>query len=47
MPLPIPDEQLQRIQPILNALLADLRQRTQTLTPDIDLALQYHPEAGS
>jgi len=47
MPRPIPAEQLERIQPILDALLADLRQRTQTLTPDVDLPLQYQPEAGS
>ncbi len=47
MPLPIPDEQLQRIQPVVDKLLADLRQRTKTLTPEIDLPLQYQPEAGS
>lgn len=47
MPPPIPNEQLQRIQPVVDALLADLRLRTQTLTPEVDLALQYQPEAAS
>jgi hypothetical protein len=31
----------------VDALLADLRQRTQTLGAEIDLPLEYQPEAGS
>ena len=47
MPRSIPTDQLERIQPVLDALLADLRLRTATLTPEVDLAVQYQPEAGS
>lgn len=44
MPSPIPADQLQRIQPVVDALLADLRLRTQALTPDVELSVHYDPE---
>ena len=46
MPNPeIPADQLQRIQPIVEPLLADLRARTCDLTGQSELALVYHPDA--
>lgn len=46
MTAPIPPEQLQRIQPVLDAVLTQLRQQTERLTPLIGLAVEYHPEAA-
>jgi hypothetical protein len=40
----IPNDQLERILPIVEALLADLRQRAQALPPECDLALTYDPQ---
>lgn len=45
MPKPdIPPDQLDRIQPIAEALLADLRRLTADLSSGSDLALVYHPD---
>ena len=41
----IPTEQLERIQPIVEPLLRDLRRRTQDLSPQSDSALVYAVEA--
>ena len=41
----IPPEQLQRIEPIVEPLLADLRSRALKLTPQSDPALVYEPDA--
>lgn len=44
MPTPdIPPDQLDRILPIVEPLLADLRRLAQELSPGSDLALVYHP----
>jgi hypothetical protein len=43
---PIPSQQLERIQPVVDALLAVLRERTQALTADIALPMEFDPEAG-
>lgn len=40
----IPPDQLDRILPIVEPLLADLRGLTQDLPPGSDLALVYHPD---
>jgi hypothetical protein len=46
MPNPdIPPDQLARIQPTVETLLADLRRLTQDLPPGCDLALGYDPDA--
>jgi hypothetical protein len=45
--LDIPSEQIERLQPVVDALLADLRKNTHELTPDIDLALAYRLEPGA
>lgn len=44
----IPQDQLDRIEPILETLLADLRRLTQNLPAETDSALVYQlePEAG-
>jgi len=47
MPAPIPNDQRERIQPVVDALLAELRQRTQALTAETDLPLEFQPEAGA
>ncbi|HYL38096.1 MAG TPA: hypothetical protein VEV17_19420 [Bryobacteraceae bacterium] len=39
----IPCEQVERLQPVVEALLEDLRRYTQALAPQIDLALAYQP----
>lgn len=45
MPTPdIPPDQLDRIQPIVEPLLADLRRLAHDLPPGADLALVYHPD---
>jgi hypothetical protein len=47
MPNPdIPAEQLQRIQPVVEPLLADLRDRARELTPQSELALIYQLDAS-
>jgi len=46
MPSAIPDEQRQKIEPILDTLLEQLHERTQALTGETDLALQFEPELG-
>jgi len=43
---PIPDDQRQRVQPIVDALLEQLRQRTQALTSEIGFPFDFHPEAA-
>jgi len=40
----IPPEQLERIQPLVDQLLAPLRRQTLQLPSDADSALDYHPE---
>jgi len=46
MPKPdIPPDQIDRILPIVEPLLADLRRLTHDLPPDFDLAVVYHPDA--
>ena len=46
MPNPdIPADQLQRIQPIVEPLLADIRARASDLTGQSELALVYHVDA--
>ena len=42
----IPGQQLERIQPVVDALLAALRKRTEALTADIALPMEFDPEAG-
>jgi len=42
----IPGPQLERIQPVVDALLAALRERTQALTAAIGLPMEFDPEAG-
>ena len=41
----IPKDQLERIEPIVDAVLAELRQRTRDLGPEADSALVYQLEA--
>jgi hypothetical protein len=43
--LDMPTEQLERLQPIVEPLLGDLRRRTQDLSPHSDSALVYAVEA--
>lgn len=43
----IPPDQLQRAEAVTEAVLMQLRLQTQQLTPEIDLATEYHPEGGS
>lgn len=46
MPNPdIPADQLQRIQPIVEPLLADIRARADDFNGQSELALVYHPDA--
>jgi len=40
----IPPDQLERIRPVLDALLEQLRQHTQILTAEAVLPLRYEPE---
>lgn len=46
MPPPISDDQRQRVQPIVDALLEQLRQRTQALTAETGFPFEFDPEAG-
>ena len=41
----IPPDQIDRILPVVEALLADLRRLTQDLPPQADPALVYQPDA--
>ena len=41
----IPKDQLERIEPIVDAVLAELRLRTRELPPDAGSALEYRLEA--
>ncbi len=41
----IPKDQLERIEPIVDSLLADLRRRTLSLPPEAEPALTYDPRA--
>ncbi len=41
----IPKDQLERIEPIVDALLADLRRRTLSLPPEAEPALTYELQA--
>jgi hypothetical protein len=43
--LDIPPDQMDRILPVLEALLADLRRLTQDLPPQAEPALVYQPDA--
>ncbi|HLG95189.1 MAG TPA: hypothetical protein VKX49_02625 [Bryobacteraceae bacterium] len=47
MSVPIPPEQLSRIQPVVDAVLTTLHEYTQGLTDQVGLALDYDPEAGA
>jgi hypothetical protein len=42
----IPGEQLERLQPLVEALLADLRRHTRGLAPNMDMPLDYQLEPG-
>lgn len=44
--VPIPDEQLARIQPIVDELLAKLRALVERLPPTADSALEYRLHPG-
>jgi hypothetical protein len=46
MPLPIPDDQRARVQPIVDTLLEKLRQQTQALTAETGFPFEFDPEAG-
>ena len=46
MPSTIPDSQRERIQPIVDSLLEQLRQRTQALTAETGFPFEFNPEAG-
>ena len=46
MPLPIPEDQRARVQPVVDALLEQLRQQTQSLTADTGFPFEFDPEAG-
>ena len=39
----MPPEQLERLRPIVETLLADLRRRTANLAPHVTMALNYDP----
>jgi hypothetical protein len=46
MPSTIPDDQRQRIQPIVDALLEQLRLRTQALTTETGFPFDFDPEVA-
>jgi len=46
MPSTIPDDQRHRIQPIVDTLLDQLRQRTQALTSETGFPFEFDPEAA-
>jgi hypothetical protein len=46
MPLPIPDDQRVRVQPIVDTLLEQLRQQTQLLTAETGFPFEFDPEAA-
>jgi hypothetical protein len=45
MPTEIPQDQLQRIQPVLDKLRADLERLTEDLPHDTESALIYQPQS--
>jgi len=45
LPTDIPKDQLEKIEPIVDSLLAELRRRTDDLPPGADSALVYRLEA--
>ena len=47
MPLDIPQEQMDRIQPIVDELSAGLRRLTAELPFDAESAVVFHPDSGA
>jgi len=45
LPTDIPKDQMEKIEPIVDSLLAELRRRTADLPPDADSALVYQLDA--